>query len=180
MRIVKMVLLGILAVMCVPRVATAGVGDVTLTLAPASNPVVLGEAFDVRVTVTNTGSDPTPSLVIHVDVTDPTSAKSVDPEDWTSTLSKTIGVVGPGESTTLEWHLQPISPGDFSLYAVALSADAHDAVTSNVATVGVIDHRSLNPGGILPVAIGVPALLGFLLLIRIRPRREGRRTEAGA
>ena len=169
-------LVAVVAVLSLPRGAGAGIGeDLTVTISQASTEVLLGDTFDVRIDVTNTGAAPTSSLVVHIDITDPTSAESVDPEDWTSTLSKPIGALGSGESTHVEWQLQPISPGRFTLYAVSLSAAEDTTAISNVVTVDVTDRRTLNPEGILPVAIGVPLLIGGLLALQIgRTRRAGR------
>lgn len=171
------VLVGVVVLLGVPQAASGSIGeDLTVTMSPAASDVVLGDAFDIRIDVTNTGAAPSSSLVVHIDITDPTSAESVDPEDWTSTLSKPIGALGPGESTYVDWQLQPISPGRFTLYAVSLSANDDSAAISNVVTVDVTDRRTLNPEGILPVAIGVPALIGGLLVLQIgRNRRTSRR-----
>jgi hypothetical protein len=42
---------------------------------------------------------------------------------------------------------------------------------SNVLTVSVEDQRSLNPQGVLPVVIIVPAAVGALFLSRLRRNR---------
>lgn len=170
-------LVGVFVLVSLPHAASGSSSEnLTLTISPSSNAVLLGDTFDVRIDVTNTGAAPTSPLVVHIDVTDPTSAESVDPEDWTPTLSKQIGAVGPGESADVDWQLQPISPGSFTLYAVSLSAGEDAVAISNVVTVDVTDRRTLNPEGILPVAIGVPALIGGLLALQIgHTRRAGRR-----
>lgn len=152
--------------------------DVEVVVEPSSAPVVLGETLDISVTVTNNGTAPSAPLVVHIDITDPSSESSVDPEDWTSTLSKTAGVVAPGATKTVTWNIQPISGGSFSLYAVALSEGVSSVASSNVLAVDVADQRSLNPGGILPVAIGVPLVVGFLLLVQIRLARRPRKPMA--
>ena len=147
--------------------------DVSLSVTPAVTEVVLGESFDVTIEVTNNGTERTPPLVIHIDITDPASASSVDPEDWTSTLTQIFGVVEPDQTGTVTWTLQPISPGAYSVYAVALSPGVDNSAISNIATVRVADQRSLNPGGILPVAIAAPTVIGALLAYRTR-RYRGR------
>ena len=131
-----------------PFGATAQISEpVTVTVNPSSTDVVLGESFDITIDVANTGAEATPPLVIHVDITDPTSQRSVDPEDWTSTLSRTVGAVEAGRTDTLTWTLQPISPGTFSVYAVALSPGIDNSSISNIVDIDVADQRSLDPGG---------------------------------
>ncbi len=157
-----------------PAAATAAppLDGITVTIGPTGSSVVLGENLDLTITVTNDSNEPTARLIAHLDITDPASATSVDPEDWTSTLSKPIGVVEPGADATVEWNIQPISPGMFVVYAVAITPEASNVVASNVLTVTVDDQRSLDPGGILPLAIGAPVVIGALLLIRIRTKRR--------
>lgn len=152
---------------------------ISVVVDPAEQAVVLGESMDLRITVTNDGAEASPPLVVHIDITDPTDSASVDPEDWSPTLSKTIGVVGPSETATVDWTIQPISAGQFSLYAVALAPGADTVASSNILAVAVDDQRSLNPGGILPVAIAVPAMVGALLLIQTGTARRTRSQAAG-
>lgn len=156
------------------RAATELVAEIT----PARGSVVLGDSLDLTVTVTNGSDRPSADLVVHLDITDPSSSSSVDPEDWTSTLSKPLGIIEPGATSTTDWSIQPISPGTFSVYAVAISPDTTDLVASNVMSVDVADQRSLDPGGILPVAIGMPGLVGALLLARTLANRRATRPVA--
>jgi len=149
-------------------------GSVTVTLEPPSASAILGDNIDLTIEVTNTGSEPTAPLVVHLDVTDPAIAGSVDPEDWTSTLTKPIGVLEPGATQTVDWPIQPISPGRFAAYAVAMSVGADDLASSNVVTIDVEDQRSLNPDGILPVAIATPTLIGGLLVAQTGVARRRR------
>ncbi len=67
------------------------VGDVTVRIDPPAASIKLGESLDLQITVTNQGKARSPPLVLHLDVTDPSRSTSVDPEDWTSTLSKRVG-----------------------------------------------------------------------------------------
>lgn len=150
------------------------VDAVTVRIEPTTSSLTLGENLDLRISVTNNGARPSPPLVIHLDITDPDRSTSVDPEDWTPTLSKVVGVVAPGDTVTVDWNIQPISSGTFAAYAVALSPGIDDLATSNVLQVAVADQRTLNPGGILFVALGAPALVGALLLLQVQLARRTR------
>lgn len=151
-------------VLTAPQLASAQVGEnVTVTISPTTSAVVLGGDFDLQVTVTNNATVATQPLAIHLDITDPEQKASVDPEDWTSTLTKQIGVVGPGETVTVDWNLQPIAPGTFTAYAIALAPGSDSVAVTNTLTVTVEDQRSLNPGGILAVSIAAPLAVGSLL-----------------
>lgn len=147
---------------------------VEISIRPDATTLQLGESVDAQVEVTNTTTQPTDSLVVHIDITDPAHTRSVDPEDWTSKLTQRVGVIDPGDTVTVTWTLQPIAEGQYVVYAVALAPDATTLAASNVAHVDVTAQRSLNPGGILPVAIGAPTLVGGLLVFQIRRSRRTR------
>lgn len=167
---VPAVLLSILVV-AFPALAQTG-HEVEVAVSPARIEATLGDSFEIEVTVTNRGDQPTASLVAHIDITDPAQTTSVDPEDWTETLSQTVGVVPPGGSQTATWELQPISPGSFSLYAVALSADTDQVQASSATLIEVAFVQTLNPEGVLPVVLAGPIVVGALLLMVMRRSRN--------
>lgn len=155
-----------------PASAVGAPGDLSVSIEPATATVVLGDTFDVQVSVTNATGAATEPLAVHLDVTDPAAETSVDPEDWTPTLNRTVGSVAAGETATVRWALQPIAGGTFAVYAVALSQGSDSLAASNVHLVTVQEQRSLNPSGILPLAVGAPALVGALLLVQVRRSRR--------
>ncbi len=149
-----------------PSAAAQSPANVELSVSAAGDSVVLGDSLQLRVTVANRSADPTAPLAVHLDVTDPTSTTSVDPEDWTTTLTRSVGVLAPQATTSLEWTVQPVAAGTYTVYTVALSAGSEALASSNALQVTVQDRRTLDPGGILPVALGVPLLVGALLLLQ--------------
>lgn len=149
--------------------------DLVVTIDPVEHAATLGDSIELTVRVDNVGAADTVPLVVHIDITDLSGEGSVDPEDWTATLSIPIDAVPAGESRTAAWALQPISPGEFTVYAVVLAPELDAVHTSRVLRVSVDDQRSLNPGGILPVALGMPAIVGGLLLGQIGRGRRNRR-----
>lgn len=146
--------------------------ELTVDVTPLAAAVALGGTIDIEVTVTNTSDTRHDGLIAHIDVTSPDTHGSVDPEDWTATLSKPIGALDAGGSATITWSIQPISPGTFLVYAVALAPGASDVSGSNVLTVKVADRRSLDPQGVLPVVIIMPIAVGTLFTNRLRRNRS--------
>ena len=146
-------------------------GDITVVMEPERSDVDLGDSIDLRITVTNASNSDRNDLVVHLDVVSPDREGSVDPEDWTATLTQPIGALAAGTSTTIDWTIQPISPGSFLVYGVVLAPDGAGVAPSNVMTVSVTDRRSLNPQGVLPVVIIVPLAVGLLLADRLRRQR---------
>ncbi len=147
--------------------------ELVVVVEPERIEATLGDSFDIEVTVTNLSDQPSSSLVAHIDITDPAQSTSVDPEDWTETLSQSMGVVPAGASRSVSWTLQPISPGSFSLYAVALSGETNEVHASPATIVEVAFVQTLNPEGVLPVVVAGPVLIGALLFIVMRRARVG-------
>lgn len=181
MRSFAIATVGLVTTVCVWATLGPSVGhaeplaeQVSVSIEPSFGEVILGEDLDLAIEVTNSGDESLADLVVHIDITALTDSTSVDPEDWTSTLSRFAGEIGPGESVTVEWRIQPISAGTFSVYAVVLAADDDSVAASNVLQVSVDDRRSLNPNGILPVAIGAPVVIGGLLATQLRRSRRHR------
>lgn len=157
-----------------PSARADGLTDIVVRVEPTTSALSLGGNLDLRITMKNSGAQSSPPLVIHLDITNPDRSTSVDPEDWTATLSKSVGRIAGGDTITVDWSIQPISSGTFAAYAVALSPGAADLATSNVSRIDVADQRTLDPNGILVAAIGVPSLVGALLLLQIRLARRTR------
>lgn len=171
MRWLRPILLGALLSSPAPAWAQTDTG-LQVDVTPARIEATLGDSFDVEVTVTNSSDEPTVPLVAHIDITDPAQTTSVDPEDWTETLSQTIGVIPPGDRETVSWTLQPISPGSFSLYAVALSAETDQVQASSATLIEVAFVQTLNPEGVLPVVVAGPIVIGTLLFVVMRRARR--------
>ena len=148
--------------------------DIEVVIEPGEVQVEVGVDVDLTIRVTNHADVDSAALALHIDITSPTRSGSVDPEDWTSRLTRRVGVIAPGQTTSFDWTIKPISGGDFTAYAVALPESGDPEVwPSNGVRLDVQERRTLNPEGILPVAIGAPILVGGLLLTRIR-RSSGR------
>jgi hypothetical protein len=102
----------------------------------------------------------------------------VDPEDWSPQRTQYIETLAPGESATLSWRVNAILEGDYLVYMVVISQPADEKSTTHpVASpaihLTVTPFTKLNPGGVLPYAVGGPIvlLLGMSLLHRHRRRQ---------
>jgi hypothetical protein len=106
----------------------------------------------------------------------------VDPEDWSPHRTQYIEPLAPGQTTSLEWRVNAILDGEFMVYMVAIPAPASSETTSQpVASSGihltVTPYTKLNPGGVLPYAIGGPLVLVVVIFFVYRHRR--RQIDAG-
>ena len=158
--------------------ASADVLDsqITVLVTPDQVSTTVGTATEITVSLTNNSTEATPELAVHLDITDPKKRGSVDPEDWTPELTLAMSPLAPGAQETRTWSISPIEGGDFVLYAVALDTISGVEPTviavSNGVPVNVDEKRSFNPGGVLPLALAMPAVLGTALLWRFRRLRQ--------
>lgn len=148
-----------------PIALASAEAELEVRVEPGALTVDVGAGIDLIVTVTNHGSEPSQPLAAHLDITDPTSSGSVDPEDWTATLTRQVGVLEAGATETIRWPMTPISGGRFVAYVLLIPTEGNQALTaSNVIEVVVDEQRTLNPQGVLPVAAATPLLIGLLLV----------------
>jgi hypothetical protein len=132
----------------------------------------LGHSFDFTSRIENTGTTTTSGLVAHLNVVGLSSGIYVDPEDWSEERTKDVPDLGPGESTDITWHVKAVTGGHAAIYVVVLPREASGpTVVSPTIDVRIAESKDLNSGGVLPLALGVPALLG-LATLGVRRRRR--------
>jgi ABC-2 type transport system permease protein len=107
----------------------------------------------------------------------------VDPEDWSPERTQYVTDLTPGKTETLAWRVNAILEGDYLIYMVAMPEPAGaEATSTGVASQGihltVTPFTKLNPAGILPLAIGVPLVIGGAIAVTQLLRR--RKIDTGA
>jgi hypothetical protein len=148
-----------------------------LAVSPAHVSTRLGQRFTVSTEVANRGATPLHGLIAHLNVVGLTRGVYVDPEDWSSSRTQHVPDLTPGRSATLRWPIKAVNGGDFGVYVVVLPGHDPARAAPGVSVTRAVDvhvaqRRTLNSGGVLPLAIGLPALLGAAALgMRIRRRR---------
>jgi LPXTG-motif cell wall-anchored protein len=138
--------------------------------------IPLGESFGFHSKITNTGSQEVGGLVAHLNVVGLSSGIYVDPEDWSEERTKSVPALGPGESADVSWNVKAVTGGHAAIYVVALPGEdatsAPPPAVSPAMDVRIADTKDLNSGGVLPLALGIPALLGLTTLVVRRRRRR--------
>jgi hypothetical protein len=135
-----------------------------------------GEPVFYETTVTNHTSQPSPPLVLAINIINlDGSGPIVDPEDWSPERTQYLETLPAGGSATHSWRVNAIVDGDYMIYTVVLpEPPGQDATTQPAASPGihltVTPFRRINPGGVLPFALGGPVvvLLGLLYVYRRR------------
>jgi ABC-2 type transport system permease protein len=147
--------------------------DMVAKVVQAGSPVLYNTV------VTNKGSEPLPPLILAMNIINLDAAgEVVDPEDWSPQRTQYLDKLGPGESFKHSWRVNAILDGDFMIYMVVIPAPAGpDATSQPVASAGihltVTPFTQLNPGGVLPYAIGGPVLVALAIFVVYRIRRRG-------
>ena len=152
--------------------------DIQVSADRAKIRIGLGGKFSFQTTVTNRGSAPVSGLIAHLNVLDLTGNTYVDPEDWSTTRTRYLQPIPAGGSTTIKWNGQAVNSGSLGLYVAVLDRQGSPRrpVMAPAIRMDVIARRTLNAGGVAPLAIGIPGLIGLLTLgvsLSRRIRKDG-------
>ncbi len=161
----------VVAVLACVLVPTADAGT-RVTVDRTSVSTALGRTFSFSTTVAGGGSNE--SLVAHLNILSVRPGVYVDPEDWSSNRTRYLGVLPEGHSVRIHWTLKAVNGGTFAAYVSVLPERAGGQVPANspAVQIAVTERQTLNSGGILPLAAGIPALLAALALVVRRQRRR--------
>jgi ABC-2 type transport system permease protein len=137
-----------------------------------------GDTFDFTTTVQYDGQGESPAIVVAMNLVNLGSGDPVDPEDWSPERTQTIDPLSSGETAVLTWTINAILEGDYLAYMTVIpTPDSPQSSTMPLSSPGlhltVERFTSLNPGGIAPVAFGMPVVLAILMaFLQWRRRRE--------
>jgi uncharacterized membrane protein len=146
--------------------ASANAGEIAVFIDKTDVSLHAGESMTMTSTITNSGTSATAPLVASLNFTSMDSGTYVDPEDWAPNRTRKVDGLEPGASTELSWTINPALDGNVAAYVVILpdSADltVRPLVSSPAMYLHVSTKKALNPGGVLPVVLIVPAVLGVV------------------
>jgi hypothetical protein len=141
--------------------------------------VKAGDAVLYNTVVKNNGTSDSPPLGVAMNIINLDAAGDiVDPEDWSPQRTQYLESLAAGQSVTFSWRVNAILDGDYLVYMVLIPEPTGETATtqpivSSAIHLTVTPFTKLNPGGVLPYAIGGPLvlLLGMSLLNRHRRRQ---------
>ena len=168
-----------------PSMAQFAGSDLKMTVDLDYTTVDSGGEIEFNSVVTNTGTEKSPPIYVAMNIVKTAMGDPVDPEDWSPLRTQTIETLAPGESVTQSWTVQAILEGDFMVYLTAIpKPQGADTTSQPVSSPGVhitvLAFADTNPGGVLPIAFGIPLALMALSILMRRTKRWQRGKSADA
>lgn len=156
-----------------PAAAATPLDQVTVTNDRATVDTQIGGRFEFTTTVRNDGDQAITGLVAHLNILSIDPGTYVDPEDWSSQRTIYLDPIPAGGSQALPWRVQAVNDGQFVLYvAVTASAGPAPVAAGDGIRLSAAAQSTVNAGGVLPVALGVPAVVLALTLLNAGRRRR--------
>jgi hypothetical protein len=131
-----------------------------------------GDYVTVRAQITNAGPQALSDITTYLSLVDTRNKMPVDLEDWSAERGRFIGTIEPGQTLPLDWKVHFVQPGTYELIVVASPAGSRAPEVSPVTRFQVSPKRNLNPGQVLPVALGTPLVLLLLFLVATYQRQR--------
>lgn len=123
---------------------------------------VAGQFITLKGTITNLS--PTEAVmggIAYISLVDLKDKIPVDLEDWSAQKGLYIPSIAPSQSLPLEWKVRLVKAGSYTI-GMLFNKDgdfSSPPATSSKIFLEVAPKINLNPGNVLPVAFGVPAVL---------------------
>lgn len=143
-----------------------------------------GDEITFNTVVTNNGAEASPDFHVSMNIIKIGSGDPVDPEDWSPERTQAVEALAPGATAEQEWTVHGILEGNYMVYLTIIpTPDGPEATSQTVSSMGI--HLTIsasektNPGGVLPVAIGIPLVLTVgTAFMRVRQRQGGGKAAA--
>jgi hypothetical protein len=132
---------------------------------------IAGDYVTVQGQITNTGTSPLTDITTYLSLVDNQNKLPVDLEDWSAEKGLFIGTIDAGTTLPLNWKIHFVKAGNYSLIIVAEAASSQVPQVSTVTHFNVTPKKNLNPGQVLPVALGTPIVI-LCLMFFISYRRR--------
>jgi ABC-2 type transport system permease protein len=152
--------------------------DLQISIDAEYKRVKTGDKVEFNTVVTNRAAEDSPPLIVAMNVINLDAAGDVvDPEDWSPQRTQYIEQLAAGQSASQAWIINTILEGDYMVYMVLIPApDGEETTSQPVASSGihltVAPFTRLNPEGVIPYAVGVPAILLVAMFGLYRLRRR--------
>ena len=155
--------------------ATALADPLAITLVPdGANPPSpqMGDRLLFHSTIRNTGTAPIDGMVgwISLVQVDRGREQPMDLEDWSAHKAITLAELPPGQAVKTDWPMRLIQAGHYRVVVSAATRTGATLVASPFTDFVVRQKPVVESQRVLPVAFGIPLLLGIAMLWRGRRR----------
>lgn len=103
----------------------------------------------------------------------------VDLEDWSAGRAVRIANLPPSGISMQDWKLRLIQSGDFCVFLTVINPNNPTPTVSPLVKFHILPKVTVSSARILPVAIGMPALVGILLIMIAFAAPEDKKTNGG-
>ena len=160
----RVALATIVGALAFASVASAASNDLSVSVSRSRIATQLGHKVSFRTTIENHASTSTGPLITHLNVLSLRSGVEIDPEDWSTHRTRYLEPIPAGGSRTITYPVHAINTGRIALYVAVLPQvrPAQPPTTGPTVQLVVAKRDTLNAGGILPLALGIPALLALM------------------
>lgn len=148
---------------------------VSIAIAPAAtNPAAprMGDRLSFRTEIRNDGTTPVGGVIGWVSLlrTDRGHEQPIDLEDWSAHKAITLPSLAPGEAVTTDWPFRLIASGTYRVVVSAATRDGAALATSPFADFTVGAKPVVESRRVLPVALGLPLLIGAGMVVTAKRR----------
>jgi hypothetical protein len=139
---------------------------------------IAGQFIKIEGIITNLSHNETINGgIAYISIVDIKNKIPIDLEDWSAEKGLYIPFIEAGQSLPLEWNVRLVKAGSYTI-DLLFNKDgdfASPPIASSKVFLEVAPKLNLNPGNVLPIAFGVPALIMGLLGVvsYIRGRKTG-------
>ena len=155
--------------------------DLAISIDSKFKLVKMGNLVEFSTVVSNHGLQTSLPLIVVLNVVNLEETGEpfdlVDVEEWASGQTKHIGSLAPDEAIKLDWIVTPGWHGNYLVYVVLIpqpaSADVRTFPLASSSLYLTVEPSSrLQPGAVLPFALGVPFALLVITFVVYRRRRQ--------
>ena len=153
----------------------ASAADLSVDLRPSSgNPASpeMGDHLRFHSVIRNDSTAPVDGLIAWISLVQVDKGKEqpVDLEDWSAHKAVTSKSLAPGKTIETDWPMRLIQAGHYRVVVSAVSRGGAALTASPFADFMVRQKPVVESQRVLPVAIGLPLLIGAAMLWRRRRR----------
>ncbi|MBD1546249.1 hypothetical protein [Roseibium aggregatum] len=147
----------------------------SISLNPAStNPSSpqMGDNLKFQTVIQNNGTEAVDGLIAWISLVQVDKGKEqpVDLEDWSAHKAVTASSLASGGSIKTDWPMRLIQSGNYRVIVSAATRSGQELATSPFSDFTVRQKPVVESGRVLPIALGIPVLIGAGMVLQRRRR----------